>query len=227
MLVTFLRTLILYLVLVFGVRLMGKRQMGELQPSELVITILISNIATLPIEETDTPMFAGLLPILSLMCFEVISSFLCLKSRRVRRIISGKPIVIIHNGKLDQHEMSELRLSADDLMSQLRQNSIFRVSDVDFAIVETTGKLSVYQKYSARTLTPEAVGIPDRPKENSPPLTVVSEGELLEENLRRCGKDARWVQKIAQENHVLVPGIYLMTAGADGCCEIIKKEEKP
>ena len=102
MLVTFLRTMILYLVVVFGIRLMGKRQIGELQPSELVITILISNIATLTIEETDSPMFAGLLPILALMCFEVLTSFLCLKSARLRRIVSGRPIIIIHDGKIDQ-----------------------------------------------------------------------------------------------------------------------------
>lgn len=226
MLVTFLRTLILYLVLVFGTRLMGKRQLGELQPSELVITILISNIATLPIEETDTPMFAGLLPILSLMCFEVISSYLCLKSRKIRRIISGKPVIIIQNGKIDQKEMQELRFSADDLMSQLRQNGIFSVSEVDFAIVETTGKLSVYQKYSARTLTPKALAMPEDKSKNSPPLTVVCEGELLETNLRRCGKDSRWVQKMVDEQHLKTEDIYLMMAGQDGSYEIIPKEQQ-
>lgn len=226
MLVTFLRTLILYLVLVFGIRLMGKRQLGELQPAELVITILISNIATLPIEETNTPMFAGLLPILSLISFEVFSSFLCLKSRRVRRIVSGKPVVIIQSGKIHQHIMKELRYSADDLMSQLRENGIFQVKDVDFAIVETTGKLSIYQKYQARPLTPQTLSMPDCPSENSPPTVVVSEGEILDENLKRCGRDERWVQKIASENHVTPEDIYLLLAGSGNSYEIIPKEKK-
>ena len=226
MLVTFLRTLILYLVLVFGIRLMGKRQLGELQPSELVITILISNIATLPIEETDTPMFAGLLPILCLISFEVVSSYLCLKSRRIRRIVSGKPVIIIQNGKIDQKEIKELRFSADDLMSQLRQNGIFDVKEVDFAMVETTGKLSIYQKFKSRPLTPEALEMPDIPKKNSPPVVVVSEGKIQDKNLRSCGKDIRWVQKTASENHVVPEDIYLLLAGQDSSYNLIAKEPK-
>ena len=187
MLVTFLRTMILYLVVVFGIRLMGKRQIGELQPSELVITILISNIATLTIEETDSPMFAGLLPILALMCFEVLTSFLCLKSARLRRIVSGRPIIIIHDGKIDQREMRELRFSADDLMIQLRQNGIFRAEEVEFAVVETNGKLSVYQKYQNRPITPQVLAMPDQPEDNAPPLAVVCEGTVMHEALRRSG----------------------------------------
>lgn len=225
MLVIFLRTIVLYLVVVFGMRLMGKRQLGELQPSELVITILISNIATLTIEQNDSPMFAGLLPILALMCFEVLSSYFCMKSRRLRRIISGRPVIIIQNGKIDQQEMRELRLSADDLMSQLRQNNIFRVQEVDFAIVETTGKLSIYQKYASRTVTPATLSMPDDPAEDSPPLVVVSEGEMLDENLRRSGKNPQWVQKKAAEQKLAVENIYLMLAGNDDSCDIIPKEE--
>ena len=152
MLVTFFRTLILYVVIVFGVRLMGKRQLGELQPSELVVTILISNIATLPIEEVETPLFSGLLPILSLVTFEVIISAINLHSRRMRRVFSGSPVVVIKNGEIDQKKLQELRFSIDDLMAQLRQNQIFALDEVDFAVVETTGKLSVYQKYGARPL---------------------------------------------------------------------------
>lgn len=224
MLITFLRTVILYFVLVFGVRLMGKRQLGELQPSELVITILLSNIATMTIEETDNPMFAGLIPILSLICFEVISSYLCMKSRRLRRIVSGRPVIIIQNGKIDQKEMRELRFSPDDLMSQLRQNSIFRVAEVDFAIVETTGRLSVYQKYSSRTITPETLELPEQPEKDSPPVTVVSEGHILEDNLRRCGKDLRWIEKQASRQKLQINDIYLMLAGQDNTCDIIAKE---
>ena len=218
MLVTFLRTMILYLVVVFGIRLMGKRQIGELQPSELVITILISNIATLTIEETDSPMFAGLLPILALMCFEVLTSFLCLKSARLRRIVSGRPIIIIHDGKIDQREMRELRFSADDLMIQLRQNGIFRAEEVEFAVVETNGKLSVYQKYQNRPITP------DQPEDNAPPLAVVCEGTVMHEALRRSGKDLRWVEKKAAAQKLKIDDVYLMVACPDGSCDIVAKE---
>ena len=168
MLVTFIRTLILYVVIVFGVRLMGKRQLGELQPSELVVTILISNIATLPIEEAETPLFSGLLPILSLVTFEVIISAVNLRCRWLRRVFSGSPVVVIRNGEIDQKRLAELRFSVDDLMAQLRSNQIFAVDEVDFAVVETTGKLSVYQKYAARTLTPKTMEMPDQPEQNAP-----------------------------------------------------------
>ncbi len=226
MLVIFLRTLILYLTLVFGIRLMGKRQLGELQPSDLVVAILISNIATLPIEESEIPMFAGLLPILSLISFEVVASYLCLKSRKIRRFVSGRPIVIIQNGKINQKEMKELRFSADDLMSQLRQNGIFKVSDVDFAVVETTGKLSLYEKFLARTPSAEELSLPDDPTKNSPALTVISEGEILDDNLTALGRDTRWLQKEAARHHVLMRDIFLMTVDSDGSTEIIKKEEE-
>ena len=121
----FIRALILYFVVIFSVRLMGKRQLGELQPSELVITILISNIATLPLEDTAIPLLPGILPILSMVCFEVIISWFSLKSRRLRRVICGSPKIIIRNGQIEQDTMRELRLSIDDLMTALRGNQVF------------------------------------------------------------------------------------------------------
>ena len=117
--VVLIRSLILYIVVIFGVRLMGKRQLGELQPSELVITILISNIATLPLEDTSIPLILGILPILTLVCFEVVISWVTLKSLRMRRIISGRPKIIVRNGQIEQATMRDLRLSVDDLMTAL------------------------------------------------------------------------------------------------------------
>ena len=128
MLIVLIRTIILYFIIVLGTRIMGKRQLGELQPSDLVITILISNIATLPIEETEIPLVTGIIPILTLVCFEVFSSALSLKSPLARRLISGRPIVIIQNGRLNQKEMRDLRFSLDDLMEQLRGSGICGVA---------------------------------------------------------------------------------------------------
>ena len=155
---------------------------------------------------------------------KVLTSFFCLKSARLRRIISGRPMIIIHNGKIDQKEMRELRFSADDLMTQLRQNGIFRVEEVEFAVVETNGKLSVYQKYQSRTVTPQTLSMPDRPEDNAPPLAVVCEGTIMNEALRRSGRDLNWVKKQAAARKLLVEEVYLMVACPDGSCDIIAKE---
>lgn len=224
MLVTFLRTLILYIVIVFGVRLMGKRQLGELQPSELVVTILISNIATLPIEEVETPLFSGLLPILSLVTFEVIISAINLHSRWLRRLFSGSPVVVIKNGEVDQQKLRELRFSADDLMAQLRQNQIFALDEVDFAVVETTGKLSVYQKYAARPLTPGTLEMPDQPAQNAPPLVVVSDGRVYSQYLNLCGKDMEWLEGIAASRRTTISDIFLMTLDQTGSYHLVERE---
>lgn len=226
MLVTFLRTLILYVVIVFGVRLMGKRQLGELQPSELVVTILISNIATLPIEEIETPLFSGLLPILSLVTFEVIISAVNLHSRRMRRMFSGSPVVVIRNGEIDQKKLKELRFSVDDLMAQLRQNQIFAVDEVDFAVVETTGKLSVYQKYGARTLTPKTLEMPDQPAQNAPPLVVVSDGHVYPDYLALCGRDMAWLEGIAASRRTTIRDIFVMTLDGAGNYHLVEREVK-
>ena len=224
MLVTFLRTLILYGVIVFGVRLMGKRQLGELQPSELVVTILISNIATLPIEEAETPLFAGLLPILSLVAFEVVVSAACLRWRGLRRAFSGSPMVVIRDGKVDQRRLRELRFSADDLMAQLRSSQVFSLSEVDYAVVETTGKLSVYLKQAARPLTPGDLGLPEKPEADSPPLVVVSDGRVWEEALALCGRDRKWLEKAAASRGAAVEEIFVMTLDRSGTYTLVKKE---
>ena len=219
MLVTFFRTLILYIVIVFGVRLMGKRQLGELQPSELVVTILISNIATLPIEEIETPLFSGLLPILSLVTFEVIISAINLHSRRMRRLFSGSPVVVIKNGEIDQQKLRELRFSVDDLMAQLRQDQIF-------ALDETTGKLSVYQKYGARTLTPKTLELPDQPAQNAPPLVVVSDGYVYSDYLALCGRDMEWLEGIAASRRTAIQDIFVMTLDQAGNYHLVEREVK-
>ena len=138
MLISFLRTLILYSVVICGMRIMGKRQLGQLQPSELVVTILISNIATLPIENSDVPLILGIIPILTLMSFEVILSVLTLKSVRLRRLIWGGTRVIIKDGRIDQKALAGLRYSVDDLMEQPRQNEICHLRQVEYAVAQTT-----------------------------------------------------------------------------------------
>ena len=174
--VILIRSLILYMLVVFAVRLMGKRQLGELQPSELVITILVSNIATLPLENVDIPVIVGITPILSLVCFEVLVSRLCLRFPKMRSLISGSPKVIITGGELDTEALKELRFSVDDLMMALRNKDVFDLSEVQFAVVETTGSVSVMKKQSLDNPTRSDMGL--KPENSDPPQVVISDGQV-------------------------------------------------
>jgi len=143
MLVMFFRALILYALVVTGIRIMGKRQVGELQPFELVVTIMIAELASVPMENTGTPLLNGIVPILALLLAEVFISYITLKSERARTIVCGSPSIVIQNGKIVQRELARLRYNVNDLLEQLREKNIVNVSDVEFAILETNGQLSV------------------------------------------------------------------------------------
>lgn len=205
---------------------MGKRQLGELQPAELVVTILISNIATLPIEDTDVPLLGGIVPILTLVCFEVIMSAVSLKSRRARQIISGNPRVVIRNGRIDQQEMRNLRFSLDDLMGQLRQNNIFDICEVDYAIVETTGQLTVYKKFSAQEVTTEMIGLKPPKQETGIPVVVINDGDLLTDSFSYLGINKQWVEKILKKNNHRQKDVFLMTCDKQKNYYIVGKEKK-
>ncbi|MBZ4669786.1 MAG: hypothetical protein PWQ76_1156 [Clostridiales bacterium] len=224
MAVIFIRAVILYAVIVFAVRLMGKRQIGELQPSELVITILVSNIATLPVEDPSMPMLMGIIPIIVLVCLDVIMSGLTLKCRRLRTIVSGSPKIIIRDGVIDQEQMRVLRFSIDDLMESLHACNIFDISEVQFAIVETTGKVSVYQKQSFQPVSAKTLGIGIKPK--NPPFIVIDDGILLVESLKSINRDMKWLEDILRANNVSVREVFLLSADINGKYTLIKKEKK-
>lgn len=168
MTVNFLRTMILYIVIVIAVRIMGKRQIGELSPTELVITILISNIATLPIEDTNIPLTAGLISIFTLVACEVLVSGVLLKSPKMRKMVSGSPKVLIRDGVIDQKQLSTLRLSIDDLTAQLRGQGCFDINQVAFAVVETTGKLSIFQKFKFQQPTNQDLHVKEPKNADAP-----------------------------------------------------------
>ena len=148
-----MRSLIIYTATMFAIRLMGRRQIGELQPSEFAVTIIISNIATISIENSDIPLMFGIIPMTIIVAIDVFVSYIGLKNRTFRKLISGKPKVIIKDGKIDQVQMRKLRYTIDDIMESLRGEGIFDLNEVQFAIVETTGKISFYQKYDSRPVT--------------------------------------------------------------------------
>lgn len=226
MLIVFFKTLLLYILIIFSLRIMGKRQIGELQPSELVVTILVSNIATLPIEDTNIPLLAGIVPIITLMSAEVLISFLSTKSNFARKIISGNPVIVVRDGKIDQKKMSDLRMTVEDLMEQLRLKNVFAIEDVAFAIVETNGSLSVYQNFEARNVTAKMLDLPAKGESNTPPTIMVSNGTLIQSALSYCNLKREWLDRVLRENDCRMQDVYLMTCDRSASYQLILKEKK-
>jgi uncharacterized membrane protein YcaP (DUF421 family) len=178
-------------LVVLIVRIMGKHQIGQLQPYELVITILISELAAVPMQDTDIPLINGIIPILTLLFIQITLSFLSMKSETARRIICGGPSILIENGKIIQKELARLRYNINDLLEQLRLKDFPNISDVEYAILETSGKLSVIPKSQKRPVNPEDLQI-DTPYEGLP-VTLIVDGVLKRENLKAVKLDEKWL----------------------------------
>ena len=222
MAVILIRSLLLYILVIFAVRLMGKRQLGELQPSELVITILVSNIATLPIEDVNIPVIVGITPILAMVCFEVMVSWLCLRYPRIRKFTSGSPKIIIKDGKIDRKAMCDLRFSVDDLMMGLRGSEVFDISEVQYAIVETTGRMSVMKKQSEDIPVRSDLNL--KPDNSDPPQVIVSDGIVQDTVLRSLGFDPDYAERTVSRFGIKASDVFIMTADISGNCFISKKE---
>ncbi len=224
MLVAFIRTIILYFVVSICIRLMGKRQMGELSPTELVISIMISNIAALPIEDTSISIISGLVPILVLVSLEIIVSYIASKNLKVRYMTQGRPKIVIENGVLNQKNLDYLRLSPSDILEEMHQNEIFTLSDVYFAVMETNGKISFVRKQEAQSPTNKDLGIKGVSK--NPPLTIILNGSVIEDSLSKIGYDTNWLYKTLKEKNTTQKAVLIMTCDSDGVYEIINKEDK-
>ena len=224
MAIVMMRAALLYLIISFAMRMMGKRQLGELQPSELVTTILISNIATLPIEDTGIPLIAGVIPIFTLMCFEIFMSCIVLKSKRMRRLVAGNPVIVIRDGEIQQQELKRLRLNIDDIMTQLRTQNIFDIGEVSFAVVETTGSLSVYQKFPARSVNAGMLKLPEEPGADMPPMVVVSDGMPIKSAMRLCGVDEESIRKTLEGQGLRICDVFLMTCDGKKKLMVVEKQ---
>lgn len=224
MIISAIRTVLLYAVIIFAVRMMGKRQISELQTSELVVTLLISNIASIPMQDTDQSMLSGLIPILVLLVCEIVISFFMLKKASFRRLICGKPIVVINDGKIDQEQMRRLRMSTEDLYEQLRQKDVFNIEDISFAVMETNGNLSVLKKPENETVTAKQMGI--KTTDKGLQTVVISDGEIAYSSLEFCGLDKEWLFNVLSNEHILLNEVFIMTADKRRTYQIIKKEGK-
>ena len=223
MLIAIVRTLILYVFIITALRLMGKRQISDMQPSELVVTLVVSDIASLPMQNTSQPLLSGMIPVMVLVGLEILTSVLMMKSRTVRKLVCGNPVVVIEDGRLLQKQMKRLRMTNSDLMEQLRQQNVFSLNDVQYCIVETNGALSILEKPEKRVPNAEEAGVTIR--DNKPEAVVVSDGKLLKEGLSLCQKDERKVINILSENHIPINSVFLMTMDGSGAYRIIRKEE--
>lgn len=184
----------------------------------------MSNIATLPIEDINIPMIMGVVPIFTLVCLDVALSHLSLFSRGFRRIISGSPKIIITDGKIDQKQMKKLRFTIDDLMESLRSVQVFDISEVQLAIVETTGKISVYQKQSLQPCTPQDMGINKKCK--NPPQLIIDDGEIVENALKFIGLDKKWLNNILKKEQCGLNDVFMMVADEDKTYKLVRRESE-
>ncbi len=224
MILTVIRTFIIYCAVHFSVRLMGKRQLGELQPGELVITILVSEIAATPISDPDEPLLQSIIPLMLLVSFEIINSLISMKKPKFRYKTDGRPITVINDGKLNQKRLSELRFTIDDILAALRQKDIFDINEVQYAIVETNGMLSVLLKPPKRTATGENVHNPE--KDTGMPTPVIIDGFILEKSIREANTERKEIIKKLERDNINLEKIVLMTVDKNSKYDIILKDEK-
>lgn len=224
MIISVIRTILLYIFIIIAIRLMGKRQISDMQTSELVITLIISDIAVIPMQDNSIPMLTGIVPMLVLVAIEIFLSVIMLKSTGIRKIICGKPIVIIKNGVLLQSAMRKLRLSTEDLFAQLRMQQIFSLDDIDYCIAETNGQISILLKSQKQALT---LGDVKKDADKQPSVlqaVVVNDGVLLEDSIKICNLTKNDIMQEVIKSKVALKDIFIMTATTTGEYSIIKRE---
>ena len=193
MLITFFRSIVLYIIVLIVMRLMGKREIGQLQPFELAISIMIADLATIPMTETGIPIFNGIIPILGLLLMHILISIINLKSLKAREIICGKPRILIYRGKIDAKALKKERFTINELQEKLRGNNIVNLGDIEYAILETSGEVTIIQKPEKRGSIPEDFNI--KPEYEGIPYDLVIDGKVMVQNLKKLGKNYNWLKK--------------------------------
>ena len=205
------RTLLFYFALILVIRLLGKRQVGQMEPSEFVVTMLIANLASVPLEDWSIPVWGGLVPMGIVFVCERVISLLCLRSIRARRILCGKPVILIENGHLLQENLRRTRVNLDELSGHLREQGGLAIETVQFAILETNGSISVFP-------------YPTPPQKQELPYTVISDGKILGENLKLLGRDEGWLRKKLHGKGLKPEQVLLMTVTESGQCAVFPRQ---
>ena len=215
MFVAFLRAIIIYILVLIIMRVTGKSQVAQMGPADFVFALLIADLAATPLAEQGIPMLNGVLPILALLIMQLLFSLLILKSNRLRRLFDGKPSILVRNGKIMEGELGRLRYSVNDLMEQLRIAGYFNLNDVNIAILETSGDLSVFPYATGRPLTPDDVNL--KPQEEGMCFTIITDGQIMAENMKMSGHEANWLKNILAAHHCKDAGdVLLMTVNEIG-----------
>ena len=223
MLISYLRAGFLYLVLILSVRLMGKRQIGQMEASEFVVTMLVANLASIPMQDAAIPLYSGLVPILVVLGMELTLSGLILRSVLIRRFFCGKPIILIDRGKILMDNLRRTRVTLDELTGHLRQKDVLDIRTVEFAILETDGSLSVFPYPKERPATAREAGI--QADKQYLPITLMEDGYVSKENLRKAGKDEDWLEGILQKHHARRKDVLLLTVDSAGHVMFLRKEQ--
>jgi len=220
---TIVRTIVLYVFLTFGVRLMGKRQIGDMQPNELVITLLISEIAAIPLQDTTQPLLFGIAAIFMLVVLEIVMSVLAMKFSKIRKIMSGRSVVVIKNGEIDQKAMKDVRMTVLDLIELLRGQNVFDISTIAFAVLEVNGDLSVLLKSEEQTATAKDLKL--TPKPAMLQLPVITDGKLERDSLDALKVTEAEINKLLKINKTTLKNVFLMTMDRNKNISIVNKRE--
>lgn len=225
MLSSYFRTVILYLILIGVVRLMGKRQIGQMEPTEFVVTMLVANLAAIPMQDGGIPLFSGLIPILTVLGVGMVLSCLSLRFVNFRRWLCGKPVILIENGKILQNNLRRTSITMDELTGHLREKDVLSIDQVQFAILETDGNFSVFPYPKFQPASAKDAGI--EAGRQFLPITIIEDGYLFRENLALSGKDDSWLSRILQEHQALVSTTWLLTVDKSDHIYFVPKEDTP
>ena len=223
MILAYGRTILLYLTLFGAVRLMGKRQVGQLEPSEFVVAMLLADLAAIPMQDSSLPLLSGIVPIATVVGLELVLSYFVMKSVVFRKFLCGKPVILIDNGKILQDNLRRTRYTLDELTSHLRQKDVLDLAAVQYAILETDGNLSVFPYPEEKPATAADAKI--TPKKQSLPITIIQDGYLSREDLKRAGKDPFWLKKVLGKHKSREETTLLLTVDGEGNILWIGKDE--
>ena len=223
MLITFFRSIVLYIIVLIVMRLMGKREIGQLQPFELAISIMIADLASIPMTDTGVPIFNGIIPILGLLIMHLIISVMNLKSSKAREIICGKPSILIYRGKINEKNLKKERFTINELEERLRGNNVMNLGDVEYAILETSGQVTVILKPEKRSTIPEDFNI--TPEYEGIPYDLVIDGKVMAKNLEAIGKNYNWLKKQVEKFEIKPEEALVVTIDGKGQIFCQRKEK--
>lgn len=223
MLTTFFRSIFLYIIVLLVMRFMGKREIGQLQPFELAIAIMIADLASIPMSDIGIPISSGIIPIFGLLVMHLLISFTNLKSIKFRELVCGRPAILIYRGKIDEKVMKKERFTINELEERLRDNQIFDIGDVEYAILETSGQVNIITKPEKRNVTLEDMNL--QAEYIGIPYDLIIDGKVMEENLRKLGKDEKWLQAQLNGYKTKPSDVLIMTINAKGnvFCQVKEK----